>query len=183
MNKQLVSEIDILLELNKILRESSITYMLTGSFAMNYYAEPRMTRDIDIVIELDDNNRKQLYDALVGDYYITKSGIREDMFNVIHIESVTKIDLIVRKNDVYSIQAFKRRRSIELESQEIDIISVEDLIISKLMWSRESLSSLQKRDILNLLTTYYDREYLIYWLSKIGIIDFAKEFVGEGYFG
>ena len=26
--------------------------MLTGSMAMNYYAEPRMTRDIDLVIAL-----------------------------------------------------------------------------------------------------------------------------------
>jgi hypothetical protein len=29
-----------------------IPYMLTGSMAMSYYAQPRMTRDIDIVVAL-----------------------------------------------------------------------------------------------------------------------------------
>jgi hypothetical protein len=31
--------------------------MLTGSMAMNYYAQPRMTRDIDIVVELTPQDR------------------------------------------------------------------------------------------------------------------------------
>ena len=29
-----------------------IAYMVTGSFAANYYAVPRMTRDINLVVEL-----------------------------------------------------------------------------------------------------------------------------------
>jgi hypothetical protein len=30
-----------------------IAYMLTGSIAAGYYAQPRMTRDIDLVVELE----------------------------------------------------------------------------------------------------------------------------------
>jgi hypothetical protein len=29
-----------------------VQYMLTGSFALAYYATPRMTRDLDIVVQL-----------------------------------------------------------------------------------------------------------------------------------
>ncbi len=35
------------------LDDAGIAYMLTGSLAMSYYARPRMTRDIDLVIALD----------------------------------------------------------------------------------------------------------------------------------
>ncbi len=32
---------------------AAIAYMLTGSLAMSFYARPRMTRDIDLVIALE----------------------------------------------------------------------------------------------------------------------------------
>jgi hypothetical protein len=44
------SELDILRDITKRFDEAGFDYMLTGSIALNYYAEPRMTRDIDIVV-------------------------------------------------------------------------------------------------------------------------------------
>jgi hypothetical protein len=40
-------------------REAGFAYMLTGSMALTHYAQPRMTRDIDIVpaLGLDDLER------------------------------------------------------------------------------------------------------------------------------
>ncbi|MDX6501428.1 MAG: hypothetical protein QOG23_4688 [Blastocatellia bacterium] len=46
------SEPDILRDITKRFDEAGFDYMLTGSIALNYYAEPRMTRDIDIVVAL-----------------------------------------------------------------------------------------------------------------------------------
>ena len=43
-------EIDILKLVCQCLEQVDIPYMLTGSFAANFYAVPRMTRDIDIVM-------------------------------------------------------------------------------------------------------------------------------------
>jgi hypothetical protein len=37
------------------LDEHQIKYMVSGSIALNIYTIPRMTRDIDIVIELSEN--------------------------------------------------------------------------------------------------------------------------------
>ena len=45
-------EFDIIKEVVKRLDEAGILYMITGSIAANFYSIPRMTRDIDIVIEL-----------------------------------------------------------------------------------------------------------------------------------
>lgn len=48
------TELDILRDVSERLESAGIEYMLTGSVAMNYYAQPRMTRDIDLVVALDD---------------------------------------------------------------------------------------------------------------------------------
>jgi hypothetical protein len=43
-----LNELDVLKDVSIKLEKSGIDYMLSGSFAMSYYAEPRMTRDLDI---------------------------------------------------------------------------------------------------------------------------------------
>lgn len=47
----MTEELEILKLVCKKLDQANISYMLTGSLAANFYAIPRMTRDIDIVIE------------------------------------------------------------------------------------------------------------------------------------
>ncbi len=46
------NEISILTDIVDKLQKLNIEYMLTGSVAMNYYAEPRMTRDFDIIVDV-----------------------------------------------------------------------------------------------------------------------------------
>ena len=46
------TEIDVIRDVSSKLDRAGIPYMITGSIAMNYYAEPRMTRDIDLVLAL-----------------------------------------------------------------------------------------------------------------------------------
>ena len=48
----MATEIDIVRDVSNKFEQSGIGYMLTGSMAMNYYAQPRMTRDIDLVVAL-----------------------------------------------------------------------------------------------------------------------------------
>ena len=47
-----MNELEVIQDVTLSLDILGIPYMLTGSIAMNYYATPRMTRDIDMVIEL-----------------------------------------------------------------------------------------------------------------------------------
>ena len=49
----LKNEIDILEEVSRILIKADIPFMLTGSMAMNFYAQPRMTRDIDVILSIE----------------------------------------------------------------------------------------------------------------------------------
>jgi hypothetical protein len=46
--------IKLLEQICRLLEALQIPYMLSGSVAMNLYAEPRTTQDIDIIVEMED---------------------------------------------------------------------------------------------------------------------------------
>jgi hypothetical protein len=162
----------------------SIAYMLTGSLAMSFYARPRMTRDIDLVIALEAAETERLVGALGAGYHADAgaiaAAIREGRpWNVIHLSSVVKIDLIPRKDTPYRRAEFERRRRIELAGVPLWIVNVEDLILSKLEWARESGSEQQRRDVGLLLAAPLDRAYLDEWAARLELARLLKEVENE----
>jgi hypothetical protein len=156
------------------LEKEAIPYMLTGSFAANFYATPRMTRDIDIVIEIQKTDADRLFQIFQKDFYVSRSSIdvaieHQGMFNIIHNEFVFKVDFIVRKDTSYRHTEFQRRRQVFLDMAFIWIVAPEDLIISKLAWAKNSLSEMQLKDVKNLLLTLrdLDKEYLNRWVETL----------------
>lgn len=169
-------EIDILKLVCGRLDSADIPYMLTGSLAANFYAIPRMTRDIDIVVEILESDAAKLFHIFQADFYIDLKSIsdaikHQSMFNIIHFESVYKIDFMICKTSVYRRLEFKRRRQIALHDTKIWVVTPEDLIISKLFWAKDSLSDFQIRDIRNLFTSAksLDREYIDKWVQTLGL--------------
>ena len=148
--------------------------MLTGSMAMNYYAQPRMTRDIDLVVKLASDQVDPLVSMFEAEYYVDRSAIaraiaQRSMFNLIHNETIIKLDCIVLKSDQYREEEFARRRLVSLGDFETWIVSREDLILSKLYWARDSKSELQLRDVKNLLTVDCDMPYLFSRAEYLGV--------------
>ncbi len=180
----MMNELDVLLDVVGKLKSVGVEYMLTGSFAMNYYAEPRMTRDVDIVIALQINNIKDIVSVFKDDYYISENSVKQaienkKMFNIIHNEAIIKIDFIIKKDTEYRKNEFSRRNFFVIDNKKIQIVTVEDLIISKILWSTTSRSELQKHDIKNLLQQDVDNAYLKKWFDKLKINRFVQEFLYE----
>jgi predicted nucleotidyltransferase len=178
------TELDVLRDVSTKLSRAGIEYMLTGSFALNYYAEPRMTRDIDIVVALEPNDADLVVELFEPEYYVPRDSIRraivnESLFNIIHSEGIIKIDLIVRKSGEYRRIEFDRRSEVEVDGTKIWIVSKEDLIISKLYWAKDSRSEFQLRDVKNLLASGYDAVYLKEWVEKLGLNRLLKECLDE----
>jgi hypothetical protein len=178
------TELDILNDVTKKLDSISLPYMLTGSLAMMHYAKPRMTRDIDLVIELNKFQIENFVSVFKDEYYTSPEAIRDSvenffMFNLIHLESLIKIDFIIRKPEEYRIVEFNRRRRVVFPDLEVFIVSKEDLIISKLNWAKDSDSELQKRDIKNLLNTDYDKNYLFEWSKRLNLYNFLMRIKDE----
>lgn len=174
------SELDILRDVCTRLEKARIEYMLTGSMAMNYYAQPRMTRDIDIVVELEVSDAAKIVSAFAPDYYVPdealQSALRErGMFNLLHLESVMKVDLIVRKHTSYRQTEFARRVQVGLPGFAAWLVSREDLILSKLAWAKDAESELQMRDVRNLLTGQCDVAYLRQWAPALNVSQLLED--------
>jgi len=166
------------------LNGAGIAYMLTGSLAMSYYARPRMTRDIDLVIALEALEALQLAGVLGEEYHVDTDAIVTALrdarsWNVIHLPSLVKIDLIPRKNTVYRRAEFERRQRVELAGVDLWIVSIEDLILSKLEWSQDSRSGQQRADIKLLLDAPLDRAYLEDWATRLDLDRLLAEIENE----
>lgn len=175
-------ELQVLKLVTGRLAEASISYMVTGSMAVNYYAVPRMTRDIDIVVELSELDVNRAVKLFEKDFYVDPEMVQEaikneTMFNLIHQEYVIKVDLIVRKDNEYRIEEFSRRRKATIDGHSFDIVAPEDLILSKLDWAKDSHSEMQLGDVRNLLSGEedLDREYLMHWVIRLGLQDIYEE--------
>src|SRR5512143_1131182 len=126
--------------------------MVTGSTAASYYTVPRMTRDIDLVVELSAVDADRLCALFEGDFYVDRDAVREAItergaFNMIHHAHVLKVDLMVRKDSEYRREEFRRRQRASVEGHAFTIVTPEDLIISKLDWARDTLSEIQLTDV------------------------------------
>jgi hypothetical protein len=123
--------------------------MLTGSFAMNYYAAPRMTRDVDIVVNMTKKDIQPFLMTFSSEYHTSEQSIldaitRQSVFNIIHEEHIVKVDFVLRKNDPYRLLEFKRREKKEINGTTVYCVSQEDLILSKLAWGKASGSQMQE---------------------------------------
>jgi hypothetical protein len=159
-----------------------IAYMMTGSMAMAIYSIPRMTRDIDLVVELEPDDVDKIFNLFSADCYIDRDNVRKavnarSMFNIIHNEWVIKADFIIKKDAAYRKEEFFRKQKIVIEDMTIFVVSVEDLILSKLVWGKESRSDLQIGDVRQMISTVseLDWEYMKKWSADLGIDQLLKK--------
>ena len=133
-----------------------------------------MTRDLDIVVALQESDVNPLVKTLSPDFYVdadaAKIAVRsERLFNLLHMQSGVKVDLIVRKSSEYRRLEFERRAAVRVAGVRTWIVSREDLVLSKLVWARDAGSELQMRDVRALLDGPVDRDYLRSWAQALGV--------------
>jgi hypothetical protein len=160
------------------LDEHEIPYMLSGSLAMITYTIPRMTRDIDMVVNLRQSDIENFLSIFKEGYYIHADSVREEvrrrgMFNVIDFKTNFKIDFILRKNTEFHINEFDRRELNKAYGFDTWIVSIEDLVIAKIQWIQVLQSDTQINDIKNLLRNpILDKEYVKKWCEKMDLKTF-----------
>jgi len=167
----------------KAFEKLGILYFIGGSLASSAYGIPRATMDIDMISDLKSNQVKSFVEILNSKYAIDENMImdaikRRSSFNIIHMDTMLKIDVFISKNGPYELETFKRRRqdtlSEENESIQFYIVSPEDIILNKLMWFElgGGVSDRQWYDVLGVLKVQkqlLDISYLEQWASKLNI--------------
>ena len=175
-------ELDVLKSVTARLEAAGIPYIVTGSMVANFYTTPRMTRDINLVIELSERDVERVTGLFQNEYYIDRDMVQQavrsqSMFKMIHNALVVKVDCVVRKDSAYRREEFARRRPVSVAGQQVFIVAPEDLILSKLDWAKESRSQLQFDDVRNLLRSVQglDIAYLNRWVERLGLASLYQE--------
>ena len=177
---------DFLVLIAERLERAHIPYMLSGSVALSVYAQPRMTRDVDFVIEIVEAQVDQFVELFEADCYIDRESVLEavrtrGMFNIIHEAWIVKADFVVRKDQPYRRTEFGRRRTVSVGGRAFFIVTAEDLLLSKLLWAQTSRSELQLGDVRNLILSEktLDWAYIEPWAQKLGVVDLLNEVRSE----
>jgi len=160
------------------LERENIPYMVVGSFVSSLYGEPRSTHDIDIIVSL----RETSIDPLVSEflpprYYISPDAIQlaiqsKRSFNLIDTEEGDKIDFFILKEEEYEHIKFKRKRREEIMGIPVNVLSPEDLILSKFIWSVLSGGSeKQFKDALGVLRVQFKHIDFNYLESQAKVLN------------
>lgn len=159
--------------------QEKIPYMLSGSVAMSIYSVPRFTRDFDFIVHLQLKDARGLVEYFKEGYYCDEDAVKEaierkGMFNIIDHASGYKADFIVLKNEPYRIAEFERRKPVNFHGMEIHLVSVEDLIISKIIWIQQIQSDIQAEDIKVLSAMDgLDWKYIHKWAATLKLNTFG----------
>jgi hypothetical protein len=138
------------------LNKGRLSYMVTGSVASIIYGEPRMTHDIDLVLELHAEDVQKFVDLFPPEEFycppqeIIKTEIARETrghFNIIHHGTGFKADIYPMGQDELHKWAMARLRKIKMDQSEISIAPPEYVIIRKLQYYKEGGSAKHLRDI------------------------------------
>ena len=104
------------------------------------------------------------------------------MFNVIHLETGFKVDLIFKKSRPFSEEEFTRREQVTFLDQLRWFASAEDVILSKLEWSKQGESEKQYIDALNIAKVQGDNlavSYLKKWAKALDVHDLLEKLIQQ----
>ena len=165
---------ELVADVSSKLEKANIEYMLSGSIAMGFYSMGRTSWDVDVVINLKEEEIEKFISLFRDRYFLQQHVIKEEikrtgMFNIIDQNTSFKIDFIIKKHTPFRDEEFRRRKKVNFLGTELWIVSLEDLILSKLIWIQELESDLQKKDITFLLqnNSIIDKSYIESWIQKL----------------
>ncbi|PYJ61191.1 MAG: hypothetical protein DME24_07130 [Verrucomicrobia bacterium] len=169
-----------------------VDYLVAGSIASSVFGEPRQTVDADLVAHLQPGNAGPLVEQLFGEFYADLAAIlaaiqSQGSFNLIHLETMTKVDVFVRWRDPFARSQFARRQKKSVGQSaplELFFASAEDTVLAKLDWYRKGgcVSDQQWRDLLSVLKVQagaLDRAYLAHWSGELGVTDLLRRALDE----
>ena len=153
-------EPDLFLLFLEPLNRAAIPYMVTGAVASIVYGEPRVTHDVDLVVELDTRRIEDFVALFPAEefYCPPEAVIRAEIsretrghFNLIHRATGFKADIYPIGRDPLHGWAMSQRRSVEMDHTQVWVAPPEYVILRKLQYYQEGGSDKHLRDIQGIL--------------------------------
>ncbi|MBU0671810.1 MAG: hypothetical protein KJ732_02145 [Candidatus Margulisbacteria bacterium] len=161
-----------------VLERLKIPYMIGGSVAAIAYGEARLTLDMDVVVDMNENQARQFAASFDQEFYVNLDSILEALrsqghFNLIQSEKGIKVDFYLLKNDAFGQEEFSRKRKEAFdEKKQAIFVSPEDVILKKLEWYKMGESQKHIDDVKGILKISgpkLDLPYIDKWAEIIGV--------------
>jgi hypothetical protein len=175
-----------------IFEKLKIPYYIVGSLASSLYGIPRATADADMIADIRKNHVHPLIQDLQKDFYIDEDRVKEAIqkrssFNIIHLQTMFKIDVFLTKDDDCSHEEMARREKFQVteeRGQDLYLASPEDVILNKLHWyeSGGRVTERQWNDVIGIvrvLDKRLDVKYLKNKATKRGVINLLEKALKE----
>jgi hypothetical protein len=170
-----------------------IPYAIGGSFASSVHGYPRQTHDADLSVEPFPDRVDEFVARFPQAEYYTDAGMVRDAharrasFNILHLLTMFKVDVFVRKDRPFEVELMRRRAPAFAFGQDMgpyQTVTAEDSILLKLEWYRigNEISDRQWGDIQGVMRTQADRldlAYLHKWADEIGVSDLLAKALAE----
>lgn len=175
-----------------VLENLGVTYAIGGSLASAVHGVMRATMDADLVADLKMEHIEPLTQALGDAFYADVEMMREAVhrhssFNVIHLDTMFKVDVFVAKSREFDRSQLARRQSCVLSEdppRRAYITSAEDIVLAKMEWYHVGgrTSDRQWRDILGVIKVQQNRlehDYLRRMATTLGVSDLLEQALDE----
>jgi hypothetical protein len=176
----------------RVLARLGVRHFVGGSIASSAHGVARASVDADVVAELAAAHVEPFVAALRESYYVPEERIRDAVarkasFNLIHLDTMLKVDVFVSKDRPFDRRAFERSRSAAIEGASgatLPVSSAEDTVLAKLEWYRRGgeVSERQWTDVLGVLqagTGDLDLPYLRRGSAELGVDDLLTRALDE----
>ncbi|MBN2385568.1 MAG: hypothetical protein JXB85_01010 [Anaerolineales bacterium] len=184
--------IEVTFLVTKVFEKLGVPYLIGGSLASTLYGMVRTTQDSDIIAQMRPEHIQPFVSALDSEFYVDQEMIAESVqrhssFNIIHRETMFKVDVFIPAPRPFLRSQLSRAQvqTFTFESQmSARFASPEDTILSKLEWYRMGgeVSDRQWRDVLGVLKTRsggLDLDYLREWAADLKVSDLLERALKE----
>jgi hypothetical protein len=175
-----------------LLERLGICYLIGGSLASSLHGVFRASVDADLVADLGPEHVIPLSVGLGDRFYHDRTAMRRAIelrrsFNVIHLDSMFKIDVFVPKGRPFDESQLARREAHQISSdpnRSAFFASAEDTLLAKLDWYRAGgeVSEQQWRDVLGILEVQSDKldlRYLRSMAASLQVNDLLERALSE----
>jgi hypothetical protein len=184
--------VQVTLEVTAALERLGVPYLIGGSLASTLHGMVRTTQDSDIVAELELKHVQPLVEALQEGFYIDEEMIidavvHRSSFNIIHRESMFKVDVFLPRQRSFEKMQFSRARRETLSKDPETtafVATAEDTLLAKLEWYRMGgeVSERQWRDVLGVIAVQADAldlDYLHRMAKELQVEDLLERAFSE----
>lgn len=180
--------IKVTLQATGVLERLGIPYLIGGGMASIVHGEPRLTTDLDLVVDLKKEQVPALVTALETDFYVDDRALlraisEHSNTNLIYLETMFKLDIYIAKGDEWTSEQMRLREEKCLiegdDSTARQVSNPETTILQKLLWYRRGgeISEKQWRDVQGVLKIQRERldfDYLRHWAAKLKVSDLLE---------